>query len=82
VTGGASGIGSVCAGTLAREGTKVVVTELDDAGGQWVVDKIGSAGGSAVFFHQCESPLELRRYRPLAGHIRRAAKSMRGSISI
>jgi NAD(P)-dependent dehydrogenase (short-subunit alcohol dehydrogenase family) len=47
VTGGASGIGAACAATLAREGAKVVVTDLDDAGGQSVVDKIGSAGGSA-----------------------------------
>jgi NAD(P)-dependent dehydrogenase (short-subunit alcohol dehydrogenase family) len=52
VTGGASGIGAACAATLAREGAKVVVTDLDDAGGQLVVDKIGSAGGSAVFLHQ------------------------------
>ena len=45
VTGGASGIGAACAATLAREGAKVVITDLDDAGGQEVVDKIGSAGG-------------------------------------
>ena len=52
VTGGASGIGAACATTLAREGAKVVVTDLDDAGGQLVADKIGGAGGSAVFLHQ------------------------------
>ena len=40
VTGGASGIGAACAATLAREGAKVVVTDLDDTGGQTVVDKI------------------------------------------
>jgi len=51
-TGGASGIGTACAATLAREGAKVVVTDLDDAGGQAVVDKIGSAGGEALFIHQ------------------------------
>jgi len=28
VTGGASGIGAACAATLAREGAKVVVTDL------------------------------------------------------
>ena len=33
VTGGASGIGAACAATLAREGAKVIVTDLDDAGG-------------------------------------------------
>ena len=50
VTGGASGIGASCAATLAREGAKVVVTDLDDAGGQAVVARIGST--SAVFLHQ------------------------------
>jgi NAD(P)-dependent dehydrogenase (short-subunit alcohol dehydrogenase family) len=52
VTGGASGIGAACAMTLAREGAKVVVTDLDDAGGQAVADKIGNAGGEAIFLHQ------------------------------
>jgi NAD(P)-dependent dehydrogenase (short-subunit alcohol dehydrogenase family) len=52
VTGGASGIGAACAMTLAREGAKVVVTDLDAAGGRAVVDKIGGAGGEAFFFYQ------------------------------
>jgi NAD(P)-dependent dehydrogenase (short-subunit alcohol dehydrogenase family) len=52
VTGGASGIGAACATTLAREGAKVIVTDLDDALGQAVVDKIGSAGGEAIYLRQ------------------------------
>ena len=52
VTGGASGIGAACAATLAREGAKVVVTDLDDTGGRDVVDKISGAGGKAIFLHQ------------------------------
>ena len=52
VTGGASGIGAACAATLAREGAKVVVTDLDDTGGRDLVDKIGGAGGEAIFLHQ------------------------------
>ena len=52
MTGGASGIGAACATTLAREGAKVVVTDVDDVGGQAVVDKIGRAGGEAIFLHQ------------------------------
>jgi NAD(P)-dependent dehydrogenase (short-subunit alcohol dehydrogenase family) len=52
VTGGASGIGAACAATLAREGAKVVVTDLDDPGGRAVVERISGAGGEAIFLHQ------------------------------
>lgn len=52
VTGGASGIGAACAATLAREGAKVVITDIDDARGQQVADDIAKAGGTAVFRHQ------------------------------
>ena len=51
VTGGASGIGAACAATLAREGAKVVVTDLDDIGGRDLVDKISGAGGEAIFLY-------------------------------
>jgi len=52
VTGGASGIGAASAETLAREGAKVVVTDIDEAGGNAVVGRITSAGGEAVFLKQ------------------------------
>src|SRR5438874_11216554 len=52
VTGGASGIGAACAATLAREGAKLVITDLDDPGGQALVEKIGGAGGEAIYLHQ------------------------------
>ena len=52
VTGGASGIGAACAATLAREGAKVVITDIDDAGAQAVVGKIAAAGGEAICLHQ------------------------------
>ena len=52
VTGGASGIGAACAATLAREGAKVVVTDLEDTGGRDVVGKISSAGGETIYLHQ------------------------------
>jgi short chain dehydrogenase len=52
VTGGASGIGAACAATLGRGGANVVVTDLDDAGGPAVVDKITSAGGKAIYLYQ------------------------------
>ena len=52
VTGGASGIAAACAATLACESAKVVVTDLDNPGGQTVVAKIGGAEGEATFLHQ------------------------------
>jgi NAD(P)-dependent dehydrogenase (short-subunit alcohol dehydrogenase family) len=52
VTGGASGIGAACVATLAREGAKVMVTDLDDAGGQALVKRIAGAGSEVVFVHQ------------------------------
>src|SRR4029079_2766206 len=52
VTGGASGIGAACAKTLAREGAKVVVTDIDDRGGAEVVKAIADAGGEAVYLRQ------------------------------
>ena len=50
VTGGASGIGAACATTLAREGAKVVVTDMDDPGGQAVVDKIRAPAARRTTF--------------------------------
>ena len=41
VTGAASGIGAATARMLAREGAKVVITDLDDAAGQALADEIG-----------------------------------------
>jgi NAD(P)-dependent dehydrogenase (short-subunit alcohol dehydrogenase family) len=48
VTGGASGIGAACAATLAREGARVVVSDLDDTRGQAVVNEIVRTGGEAT----------------------------------
>lgn len=52
VTGGACGIGAACARTLAREGAKVAVTDLDDSNGEALVSEIRQAGGNAVYLHQ------------------------------
>ena len=52
VTGAASGIGAACAETLAREGARVVLTDLDEAGGEAVAGRIRSGGGEAVFLRQ------------------------------
>lgn len=45
VTGAASGIGRACALALAREGARVVVADLDQAGLSEVCAAIGGAGG-------------------------------------
>ena len=52
VTGGASGIGAACVETLAREGAKVVLTDLDDARGEALAARIRDSGGEARFLHQ------------------------------
>ncbi len=49
VTGGASGIGAATAEIFAEKGTNVVVSDIDEAGGQATVERIRSAGGSAIF---------------------------------
>ncbi|HUY40886.1 MAG TPA: glucose 1-dehydrogenase [Candidatus Dormibacteraeota bacterium] len=49
VTGAAMGIGSACARLLAREGAKVVVTDLDATGGEATAKAIRAAGGEATF---------------------------------
>ncbi|WP_276321601.1 SDR family NAD(P)-dependent oxidoreductase [Kerstersia gyiorum] len=49
VTGAALGIGKASAELLAREGAKVVVTDLKVEEGQAVVSAIKAQGGEAIF---------------------------------
>lgn len=49
VTGAGSGIGRACAERLAREGAKVVVVDVDVAGGEETVRRVTAAGGEAAF---------------------------------
>ena len=48
VTGGASGIGRATAELLAQEGAMVVITDVQDEGGQETVATIEAAGGRAA----------------------------------
>ncbi len=48
VTGAGRGIGEAYAKALAREGARVVVAELDEAGGERVAKEIEQAGGTAI----------------------------------
>lgn len=54
VTGAASnpGLGRTTAITLAREGAKVVVSDIDEAGAQSCAAEIRDAGGEALALHQ------------------------------
>lgn len=52
VTGGASGLGRSSAMMLAREGAKMVITDLDEENGNEVVTSIKDEGGEAIFIKQ------------------------------
>ena len=49
VTGGALGIGAACARMFAREGAKVVVTDVKTREGEAVARQIADSGGEALF---------------------------------
>lgn len=49
VTGAANGLGTAHARLLAKEGAKVVVTDIDEIGGKKVVEEIRKDGGEAIF---------------------------------
>src|SRR5579859_3501417 len=51
ITGAGSGIGREAALIFAREGARVVVVDVNDAGGRQTVDAIGQAGGQAIYVH-------------------------------
>jgi 3(or 17)beta-hydroxysteroid dehydrogenase len=49
ITGGGGGLGKAQAVLLAKEGAKIVVTDLDEANGQGVAEEIKENGGEAIF---------------------------------
>jgi NAD(P)-dependent dehydrogenase (short-subunit alcohol dehydrogenase family) len=51
ITGGASGMGKVASELFAREGAKVVLTDVSDEPGEATAAGITAAGGDALYFH-------------------------------
>jgi 3-oxoacyl-[acyl-carrier protein] reductase len=51
ITGAASGFGKATAILFAKEGAKIVVADLNDAGGEETVAAVKSSGGEAIFIH-------------------------------
>ena len=51
ITGGSSGIGRETALLFAKEGAKIVVSDVNDAEGQQTVDLIAAEGGEAIYIH-------------------------------
>jgi meso-butanediol dehydrogenase/(S,S)-butanediol dehydrogenase/diacetyl reductase len=49
ITGAGSGIGAASARRFAEEGARVVVSDVNDADGEAVVESITAAGGTAVY---------------------------------
>ncbi len=49
ITGAASGIGLLCAQCLAKQGAKVVLTDINEAALQEKCDEITAAGGKAIY---------------------------------
>jgi NAD(P)-dependent dehydrogenase (short-subunit alcohol dehydrogenase family) len=58
ITGAGSGIGEATAKRMAAEGASVLVADVNDAGGNRVVEEITAAGGTAVFQHADISKVE------------------------
>lgn len=58
VTGGASGIGRAIAVLYAAEGAKVVISDIDENGGNETVSEITSKGGEALFVKADSSKAE------------------------
>lgn len=61
VTGAGSGIGRAIAVLYAKEGARVVVSDVDEKGGNETVDLIAQAGGKASFFRADTSSAEDNR---------------------
>ncbi len=51
ITGGASGMGMIASKLFAREGARVILTDLNDEAGDAVAAEIAASGGEASYVH-------------------------------
>ena len=51
ITGGASGMGKVASGLFAREGARIVLTDVADEAGEATAAEIRDTGGEAAYVH-------------------------------
>ncbi len=58
VTGGAQGIGRIIVHTLAKEGVKTVISDINTEGGNRVVEEVKDLGGEAIAVETDVSKLE------------------------
>ncbi len=69
VTGGASGIGAACVETLAREGARVVISDIDDQRGAALAAQITASGQEAIYLSH--DVTDEARWQEVVGEIER-----------
>ncbi len=69
VTGGASGIGAACVETLAREGARVVISDIDDLRGEALAAQIAVSGRDAIYLSHAVT--DEARWQEVVGEIER-----------
>jgi len=70
VTGAARGLGRVTALAFAREGARVALADIDDAGGRETLDMIRAAGGEGLF-----TPADVRVERDVEAMVAKTVES-------
>src|SRR5882762_5574308 len=69
VTGGASGIGAACVETLAREGARIVISDIDDLRGAALAAQITTGGQDAVYLSH--DVTDEARWQEVVGEVER-----------
>jgi len=69
VTGGASGIGAACVETLAREGARIVISDIDDLRGAALAAQIAASGQDAIYLSH--DVTDEGRWQEVVGEIER-----------